>query len=63
LVSREGNRPAYVLSLLLLALFIPVHVGLWSKFPIWYHAFFLVTLVPATLLGSRLRGSPSASAA
>jgi len=28
---------------------------LWDKFPIWYHLFFLITLVPAFLIGAALR--------
>jgi len=38
----------------LLALFIPEHYLLWSKFPVWYHLTFLVSLVPFTLLGAAL---------
>jgi hypothetical protein len=44
--------PIWVQSVLLLAIFIYVHLMIWDKFPIWYHATFLVgTLVPLTLLG------------
>ena len=63
LIWRGSAIPAYVLSLLLLALFAPVHVSLWNEFPIWYHAFFLITLVPTTLLGFKLRSSPLEKAA
>jgi hypothetical protein len=35
-------------------LFIPIHIQLWDKFPIWYHLFFLVSLVPLSILGGRL---------
>lgn len=63
MVWPESARPGHVLALLLLVLFIPVHIGLWSKFPLWYHAFFLGTLAPATLAGRRLRGSTRADAA
>jgi hypothetical protein len=31
---------------LLLVVFIPVHIMLWDKFPVWYHLTFLVSLVP-----------------
>lgn len=45
--------PAWVQGVVLLAMFIPVHYNIWDKFPIWYHATFLVgTLVPLTLLGA-----------
>lgn len=44
--------PVWAQGALLLAIFIPVHYTIWDKFPIWYHATFLVgTLVPLTLLG------------
>src|SRR5262245_30453964 len=38
-------------GVLLLAGFIPVHVMLWGKFPVWYHLTFLVSLVPLTYMG------------
>jgi len=41
-------------GVLLLIAFIPQHVMLWDKFPIWYHLTFLLSLVPLTYLGSRL---------
>jgi hypothetical protein len=40
----------------LLVAFIPQHVMLWDKFPVWYHLTFLLSLVPLTYLGgSHLR--------
>jgi len=45
---------ATVTGIVLLGLFIPGHYLLWSKFPIWYHLTFLVSLLPLTLLGSAL---------
>jgi hypothetical protein len=44
----------YLFSLLLLVLFVPVHVNLWGKFPLWYHIVFLGSLIPLVLLGARL---------
>lgn len=41
-------------SVILLMFFIPEHVMLWDKFPIWYHLTFLLSLVPLTYLGNRL---------
>jgi peptidoglycan/LPS O-acetylase OafA/YrhL len=54
----------WVVGGIILALFIPVHVQLWAKFPVWYHLVFLGTLVPLVALGaaltrSRLRHSPA----
>ena len=43
-----------LLGLTLLVAFLPVHLRLWSQFPLWYHVVFLGTLVPLIVLGSRL---------
>jgi hypothetical protein len=46
---------------LLLVVFIPVHVMLWDRFPVWYHLTFLGSLVPLTYLGGKIaEGSPLA---
>jgi len=55
-VTPSTRLPGYVFALLLLALFVPVHVSLWDKFPIWYHIIFLGSLVPFVVLGTRLLG-------
>jgi hypothetical protein len=39
-------------GVLLLIFFIPDHVRLWDKFPLWYHLWFLLSLVPLTYLGN-----------
>jgi hypothetical protein len=41
-------------GLLLLVGFIPVHISLWDKFPVWYHLTFLLSLVPLTYLGGTI---------
>jgi NhaP-type Na+/H+ and K+/H+ antiporter len=40
--------------LIILAIFLPVHVSLWARFPVWYHLAFLVPLVPLVVLGASL---------
>ena len=41
----EQRRRAPIISgVILLILFLPVHYGLWDKFPIWYHLTFLASL-------------------
>jgi hypothetical protein len=45
-------------GVLLLLFFIPVHVSIWEKFPVWYHLTFLASLVPLTYAGSRLIDRP-----
>jgi hypothetical protein len=52
--ARIVRRPVLVRVLpgvLLLLAFIPVHVNLWNRFPIWYHLTFLLSLVPLTYAG------------
>ena len=41
-------------GVLLLLGFIPVHIMLWDKFPVWYHLTFLLSLVPLTYLGGTM---------
>jgi hypothetical protein len=57
LVVRERSIVPWVLGIVLLIQFLVVHYFLWAKFPIWYHAFFLLTLAPAVVLGSRWAAS------
>lgn len=48
LVARLAIHARYAtlaLGILLLVVFIPIHVQLWTKFPIWYHLTFLISLV------------------
>jgi hypothetical protein len=44
-------------GVLLILGFIPVHIMLWDKFPVWYHLTFLVSLVPLTYLGGTITGA------
>jgi hypothetical protein len=41
-------------GLLLVVVFVPQHIMLWEKFPIWYHLTFLVSLVPLACLGGQI---------
>jgi hypothetical protein len=49
----------WVLGAILLVAFIPVHIQLWAKFPVWYHLVFVGTLVPFVALGAALIRSRS----
>ena len=60
-VIAPGSRLApWIVGLLVLALFLPAHVQLWHRFPIWYHLSFLVPLVPLVPLGAWLGSRASA---
>lgn len=61
-----GPRPAWpvlILGLILLAVGVAVQVAIWDKIPLWYHVPFLALLVPATLVGGRIRPATSAAKA
>lgn len=47
-------RLPWVLGGVMLLLFVPVHIGLWTHFPIWYHLTFLLTLMPLVRFGAAL---------
>lgn len=47
---------------ILLVAFIPVHVSLWDKFPVWYHLTFLLSLVPLTYVGGGMTARRAARA-
>jgi hypothetical protein len=53
-VARAAPRTAYLLAAALVVFFLPVHHSLWARFPVWYHAAFLISLVPGVLFGARL---------
>jgi hypothetical protein len=59
-IGRGSSRAVWGLVIALLALFIPVHYGLWDRFPLWYHLVFLASLVVATLAGAALVRRPDA---
>ena len=48
-------------GLILLVVFIPQHIMLWNRFPVWYHLTFLLSLVPLTYLGGAVRQSNRAA--
>ena len=50
----RSSRMAVVTGALLLLIFIPEHISLWDKFPIWYHLTFLASLVPLAVVGGRM---------
>jgi hypothetical protein len=53
IAPRTRWAPALV-GLIILGMFLPVHLRLWDKFPIWYHLAFLVPLVPLAVVGGML---------
>ena len=53
-ISRSGRWAPLIVGSVVLAMFLPVHIAVWSKFPVWYHLTFLLPIVPAVLVGALL---------
>ena len=56
-VSPRSMLARLMPGVLLLVGFVPVHISLWDKFPLWYHLTFLLSLVPLTYLGGTMAGN------
>jgi hypothetical protein len=44
----------WTVGAVILAFFVPAHVSIWPRLPVWYHLTFLVTLAPLVALGAVL---------
>jgi len=53
-ISPSSRWAPLIVGSVVLALFLPVHIAVWSKFPVWYHLTFLLTIIPAVLVGALL---------
>ena len=53
-VPRSSRWAPLIVGSVVLAIFAPVHIAIWSKFPVWYHLTFLLTIIPAVLVGALL---------
>ena len=54
-VSRRSALAAATTGLTLLVLFIPQHMMLWARFPVWYHLSFLLSLGSPDIPGRKTR--------
>lgn len=53
-VAPASRLAPWIVGLVILALFLPAHIHLWHRFPIWYHLSFLLPLAPLVALGAWL---------
>jgi ABC-type Co2+ transport system permease subunit len=53
-ISRSSRWAPLIVGSVVLAMFVPLHIAIWSKFPVWYHLTFLLTIVPSALVGALL---------
>jgi hypothetical protein len=56
LVAKERIKSSLAAGIVLLALFLPVHISIWHKLPVWYHLVFFMSLPLLSLAGGLLRG-------
>ncbi|MGB6875989.1 MAG: hypothetical protein WBD87_08130 [Candidatus Acidiferrales bacterium] len=54
LIAKERVKSAAA-GLVLLAIFLPVHISIWHKLPVWYHLVFFTSLPVLSLAGGLLR--------
>jgi hypothetical protein len=54
-IAPASRAAPWATGLIILAMFVPVHIQLWSKFPVWYHLAFLLSIVPLVVLGATVR--------
>ena len=54
-ISPSSRWAPLILGSVVLAMFLPWHITNWSKFPMWYHLTFLLTIIPAVFVGTLLR--------
>jgi len=51
----SGSKAApWVVGIVLLAMFLPEHLRIGARLPLWYHLFFLVTLIPFVGIGAQM---------
>ena len=56
-VNRGAAVAPLAVGLVLLLLFLPLHISIWAKFPVWYHVFFLASLPLAAWVTGRMVAS------
>lgn len=61
LIAGENARSPLILGILLLLFGLMVQFMAWNYLPMWYHAIFLLLLLPMTVLGGKLKKLETAS--
>ena len=51
-VSPLSRWAPLIVGSVVLAMFVPAHIAIWSRLPVWYHLTFLLTIIPAVLAGA-----------
>ena len=56
-VAGENRRAPLILGVILLAVGVAVQIHLWNVYPVWFHPVFWILLIPATILGGKMKQS------
>jgi hypothetical protein len=56
-VAGENRRSPFILGFILLIVGIAVQWHLWNVYPVWFHPVFWILLIPATILGGKMKQS------
>jgi hypothetical protein len=54
MIAPSKKWAPWLVGLIILAMFLPLHLSIWDKFPAWYHLAFLVPLAPLVAFGGTL---------
>jgi hypothetical protein len=54
-IAPASRWAPWIAGVIIFCLFLPVHLKIWDKFPVWYHLTFLLTIVPLFVLGASIR--------
>ncbi len=55
IAAGENRRAPFILGILLLLVGIMVEAMAWNYLPVWYHVVFLALLIPAAIVGGKLK--------
>jgi hypothetical protein len=58
-ISRSSRWAPLIVGGVVFAMFLPLHIAIWSKLPAWYHLTFLLTIIPAVCVGALLPPCPN----
>ncbi len=53
-IGRDGLRAPLIAGIVMLAIYVPYHLTIWTQFPLWYHLTFFVSLPVLSVVGGRL---------
>ena len=56
-IAGENRRSTLILGVILLIVGVAVQIGVWNIYPVWFHPVFWILLIPATILGGKMKQS------